>query len=184
MRQASWSGPMSLCCLLTLLCLGGCPGDPAPADMGGPPDLLPAGTCAMEAACPMGFCLQPGAFIGCGACKPVDPGEVCKTDDECRMRGGAPVCTYDPRTCACRSEMTCRPGCTATSCPLGEACYADLRCAGAPCTADTECPMHFQCGINSRCERQRCRTSSECTPGFCVGGACYKDRGTCNLPVP
>lgn len=176
---------MRTICLL-LLCLAGCPAQNDGADAGDLPavDALPSGACSTELPCRMGFCLGPGDFPGCGACRMPDPGDVCGKDEDCAAGGAGQICASAPSDCLCTPALTCRPGCTKDSCGEGQECGASRRCVGKNCIMDADCPRHFVCSSGKACERAACRTSGECEGGFCVGGKCREAPGRCMLPPP
>ena len=146
------------------------------------PRMLGDGRCRSETDCEGRLgdrCLEPGGFLGCGICRMPDPSEVCTDDSMCDGR----VCERDPRDCFCGGESTCRAGCSADSCEVGEECMPDGHCGPASCDGVAECPSQFDC-VEGGCVRFRCEGDGDCPgEGWCVRGACYDEPGSCT-PLP
>jgi len=54
----------------------------------------------------------------------------------------------------------------------------------APCATDGDCPPDFTCFLaapEAVCERRACNTDAVCD-GWCIGGACRAQPGTCGFP--
>ncbi len=136
--------------------------------------------CSAEQQCPQGtgFCTRPDQDLGCGICMNPPEEEVCQGDGDC---AAGSIC--EPLRCACMGQHVCVPGCTSDAeCGEGEACGDDGRCAAARCQSQDECPVNFRCDSGG-CLRRACTTSESCE-GYCVGGSCYAEPGSCNFPPP
>jgi hypothetical protein len=137
--------------------------------------------CSVETPCAenTGFCTRPDAPMTCGIC--FRPEDTCQTDADCVVVGVQQICM--PLDCACSGEHVCVPGCTADSaCAEGERCADDGHCKPKPCSAAAACPTNFTCEAGG-CQRKTCTASAQCD-GFCVGGGCFGEAGTCELPKP
>jgi hypothetical protein len=45
------------------------------------------------------------------------------------------------------------------------------------CSSSTDCATNFEC-LQGTCSRKTCTADSDCQ-GFCAGGVCVAQRGTC-----
>jgi hypothetical protein len=105
--------------------------------------------------------------------------DQCDTDADCAGRGPAFICAYPELTCGVIQGRQCLPGCAVDTCPLGESCGADHRCAPTACDAATPCPPDFDCDARGRCDRRPCTEHGDCAT-CCVNGFCFAAPGTCN----
>jgi hypothetical protein len=141
-------------------------------------------TCHKPADCPTlsERCVEPGDFIGCGACQ--IPLASCTSDGMCVSGPDSPmICDVAP--CTCNGAKTCIAGCKGPSdCKAGQICGLDHRCEAMPCGGPTDCPPQFTCGATGDCARKTCSTDPECPGGYCVNGGCYAQLGMCQFPVP
>lgn len=151
---------------------------------------LATGRCHSETECTetAASCVEPGGFVGCGACRPVETNE-CETDLDCGEPLSGHICEdVDPSDCVCGgATKICKQGCDGSNCGAGEVCEEDQRCRPAPCTEAADCPPNFDCGGTAdalTCARRGCVVDRDCRGGFCVEGLCYAELGTCMLPVP
>jgi dienelactone hydrolase len=127
-------------------------------------------------------CVAPDQFVGCGACRPIDPG--CASDTQCQPFGA--VCApAPPMACACVPVLQCLAPCqtSALGCATGEQCEPSGHCVATPCSIDADCPSQFACAA-SACMRKTCGADSDCSMGFCVLGRCFDTLGTCAAPPP
>ncbi|MSP59227.1 MAG: hypothetical protein EXR72_02615 [Myxococcales bacterium] len=155
-----------------------------PKDLVSPPDLaLAKDRCRTPQDCKNGeLCLAPGAHPGCGICmKVADP---CLSDAQCKAMGAKMIC--EPGVCTCNGEKLCKEGCSKNGdCQAWQFCAPTNRCINNVCLKDKDCPANFAClpPNNPHCERKVCKSDLECA-GFCIGGLCYGEPGTCMFPPP
>ncbi len=137
------------------------------------------------------ICVDPGGFVGCGAC--FDAMSDCDTDSDCD--GEPQICQrigLKPGSCACDpSVRVCQPGCTTDSdCPFGTTCDPDHHCVPPRCIDDSTCPDNFTClfapdARTGSCLRTHCPDLGQCADdGFCVNGRCYPRPGRCGVVPP
>ena len=143
----------------------------------------PSGICCSAAEpcqASTGSCTQPGVTLGCGACNTM-PGD-CTGDAQCSTHGPHQIC--EPIQCSCNGAMACAMGCVDdTPCTEGQTCdLAAARCKPRACSAAAPCPGNFDCTSGS-CARRTCTSDLDCD-GYCVDGACFTQRGSCQQPVP
>jgi hypothetical protein len=138
-----------------------------------------SGDCAAQ---PGALCIEPGGFVGCGICQPLE--DECADDAGCGVAGMVCV-VLTPPPCACSgSVLVCRPGCRADQeCGAGEGCDGDGHCRARRCAQPGDCPPQFGC--DAVCGRLPCAGDADCDPGgFCVLGDCYDALGTCQAVPP
>jgi hypothetical protein len=157
------------------------PPDLAPAlDLAAPPDLLlPSGQCRSDSDCKQAqFCLAPGAFAGCGICRPVlNP---CTGDAECKSASPSSICA--PVVCACNGGSACTQGCLMnTDCGVAQYCDPTNHCVASVCLKNSDCPIDFSCGADNHCARTTCAADVDCS-GYCVDRGCYSQPGSCIFP--
>jgi hypothetical protein len=127
-------------------------------------------------------CQAPGEPLGCGAC--LRGAGNCSTDADCVHDGGfttgTMICDLAPSAeCYCPGAKICTVGCrTSVDCGSGQACNQSHRCQSTCVAGDGTCPVDYSCDESGFCRRNSCASDSECS-GFCVKGACYDTRGTC-----
>jgi hypothetical protein len=109
---------------------------------------------------------------------------------------------------ACGSGTRCSPGssqadghgCALILCNEGYACPADTRCSVGsvradmygceyvPCGEGYACPENTRCTVSAPaanshgCTTMSCTSDGDCDCGYCVGGVCSADPGTCQSP--
>jgi hypothetical protein len=135
------------------------------------------------------LCYSPGAPRGsagsvCYACEgPSD----CASDADCVRDGGSAAGTMicdvwaDARcTPFCSNAKFCVLGCrTDGDCASGQACNERKSCEKTCVSYGGTCPVDFTCNASGFCRRILCKSDSDCS-AFCVNGACYDTRGTCD----
>jgi hypothetical protein len=127
-------------------------------------------------------CQAPGEPLGCGAC--LRGSGNCLTDADCVHDGGfttgTMICDLAPSAeCYCPGAKICTVGCrTSVDCGSGQTCNQSHRCQNTCVAGDGTCPVDYHCDEGGYCRRNSCASDSECS-GFCVKGACYDTRGTC-----
>jgi len=121
----------------------------------------------------------------CGACMGISD---CASDADCARDGGTAAGTVicdvvANMSCVCYRNKFCVLGCrTIADCTSGQACNQSNRCEKTCVPGDGTCPVDFTCNGSGFCQRDSCKSDSECS-AFCVNGACYQSRGTCE-PIP
>lgn len=117
----------------------------------------------------------------CGAC--LQDEDQCASDEDC----GAGFACRPEGPCGCgEATLVCVEGCQSNAdCLTGQICDADSHCVATACTAAADCPSQFTCSTGA-CERLTCSDDADCDAGYCVGGSCFDELGSCfeNIPVP
>ena len=139
--------------------------------------------CSSNADCGGGFtlfCLGPGEFSGCGACR--IGASTCASDGDCpsTATGGKKICLSAPQSdCYCDPSVTvCVDGCrNDADCPAGQGCNA-LHCEKRCVAGDGSCAADFTCGASGFCDRKACTTDETCT-AQCYAGRCYDAHAIC-----
>jgi hypothetical protein len=94
-----------------------------------------------------------------------------------------PMCSADadcPTAQHCGPCKTCVSSCVATmSCPAGKVCDPVSQECVASCKMPSDCPTNFTCNTGM-CVQKTCSTDADCN-GFCAGGFCVGQKGTCTL---
>lgn len=174
-----------------------CQYPPPPCTM--TPDSCAAGTrCRTDGSCePIpctdGFacgdgnrCNPTSAHASMNGCEfvPCDQGYTCLGDTRCNVT----------------SKNADGHGCEPTPCDQGYTCGADMRCnvgsapaythgcEPTPCGQGYVCPENTRCtGVSTDvsshgCMMATCASDGDCDCGFCMGGYCSADLGTCQHP--
>ncbi len=121
-------------------------------------------------------------------------------------QGCEPIPCTEGSTCA--AGFRCAPGttgadlfgCVKLRCDEGYACPAGSRCNVAspradergceyvPCKDGYDCPENTRCtepapaSTSHGCTTLSCKSDGDCDCGYCVGGACSANPGTCQFP--
>jgi hypothetical protein len=120
------------------------------------------------------FCRPPGVSLGCGSCIAI--ANPCTADSDC---AADTIC--DVPWCGC-GRKTCIPGCRSGSCPEGQTCGDNNRCAAIACTpGDNACSPDFACD-SGHCARKTCKADADCSSA-CLDGTCYSAPGACTMPL-
>ncbi len=142
--------------------------------------------CSDGNACATGYrCNVGGANADRQGCEPIpcDQGTSCAAGLRCSP-GGAGADAFGCVPILCSEGYACPAG---SRCNVGDA-RADRRgCEVIPCGDAFVCPENMRCSEaapapgSHGCTTTSCTTDGDCDCGYCVGGKCSADPGTCQF---